>query len=58
MLVPPLISYNGPIPLFQLPPFSEWSSVDYMLYLSRLSRSFAVSLRFELTHSQDSGIHT
>lgn len=36
--------YTGPIPPFQLPPFSEWSSVDYTLYLPLLSHSFAASL--------------
>ena len=61
-LLPPFLLHTSPIPLFQLPPSSEWSSVDYTLYLPLLSHSFAASLRSWLarthTHSQYSGIHT
>lgn len=44
VLLTPLL-YTGPIPPFQLPPFSEWSSVDYTLYLPLLSHSLAASLQ-------------
>lgn len=50
--------YTGPIPLFQLPPSSEWSSVDYTLYLPLLSHSFAASLGSWLAHTLAAFRHT
>lgn len=53
---PPTPLYTGPIPLFQLPPSSEWSSVDYTLYLPLLSHSFAASLGSWLAHTHTRSI--
>lgn len=58
---PPFLS-TSPIPLLQLPPSSEWSSVDYTLYLPLLSRSLAQVLAAthklaKFRHTYISNIH-